>query len=115
VSTTASTTSSTPTRHSRSSSAASRQSPVGLDAYGDLSGDPRGASLFGTGNGNGTAIVPLSDTESWSRYSVGGPESTRDQHALPADLLGILCRRNGTRVYCDHATRFEQYLAQRGG
>jgi D-glucuronyl C5-epimerase C-terminus len=91
------------------------QSLIGLDAYGDLTGDPRGTTLFRAGNGNGKAIVPLSDTGSWSRYSVGGPESTRDQHALLTDVLGTLCRRQGTPVYCAHASRYEQYLAQRPG
>ena len=59
--------------------------------------------------------MPLSDTGSWSRYSVGGPESTRDQHALLTDVLGTLCRRRGAAVYCDHAARYAQYLAARPG
>jgi hypothetical protein len=91
------------------------QSLIGLDAYGDLTGDARGTTLFRAGNGNGKAIVPLSDTGSWSRYSIDGPDSTRDQHALLTDVLGTLCRRQGTAVYCAHAARYEQYLAQQPG
>jgi hypothetical protein len=91
------------------------QSLVGLDAYGDLTGDPRGATLFRAGNGNGKAIVSQSDTGSWSRYSVGGPDSTLDQHKLVTDVLGTLCRRQETAVYCDHAARYEAYLEQRAG
>ncbi len=90
------------------------QSLIGLDAYGDLTGDPRGTTLFRAGNGNGKAIVPLSDTGTWSLYSIGGPESTVEYHTLLRDFLGILCRRNGTRVYCDHEARYTQYLALRG-
>jgi hypothetical protein len=51
----------------------------------------------------------------WSRYSVGGPDSTLDQHKLVTDVLGTLCRRQGTAVYCDHAARYEAYLEQRAG
>ncbi len=72
------------------------QSLIGLDAYGDLTGDPRGGTLFRAGHGNAKAIVPLSDTGSWSRYSV-------------------LCRRQGSPVYCDTEARFTQYAAQRSG
>jgi hypothetical protein len=51
----------------------------------------------------------------WSRYSVGGPDSTLDQHKLVTDVLGTLCRRQETAVYCDHAARYEAYLEQRAG
>ena len=85
------------------------QSLIGLDAYGDLTGDPRGGTLYRAGHGNAKAIVPLSDTGSWSRYSVGGPDSTLDQHELLTDVLGILCRRQGSPVYCDTEARFTQY------
>ena len=91
------------------------QSLVGLDAYTDLTGDTRGDTLFRAGNGNGKAIVPLSDTGSWSRYSVGGPLSTLEYHVLLRDILGTLCRRKGTPVYCEKEARFTQYLAQPPG
>jgi hypothetical protein len=85
------------------------QSLIGLDAYGDLTGDARGATLFRAGNGNGKAIAPLADTGSWSRYSVGGPDSTAEQHANLTDFLSTLCRRQGTPIYCDTAKRFAAY------
>jgi hypothetical protein len=91
------------------------QSLVGLDVYGDLTGDLRGGALFRAGHGNAKAIVPLSDTGTWSLYSIGGPESTVEYHTLLRDILGILCRRQGNAVYCDHEARFTQYLAQRTG
>ena len=91
------------------------QSLVGLDAYGDLTGDPRGGTLFRGGHGNAKVIVPLSDTGSWSLYSVGGPLSTLEYHTLLRDILGVLCRRQGAAVYCDHEQRYTSYLALRSG
>ena len=89
------------------------QSLVGLDDYRDFTGDPRGTTLFRAGHGNAKAIVPLSDTGSWSRYSVGGPESTLEYHTLLRDILGSLCHRQGSPVYCETEARFTQYLAAR--
>ena len=91
------------------------QSLVGLDVYGDLTGDPRGATLFRAGNPHGKAIVPLSDTGSWSRYSLGGPDSTVEYHTLLRDILGTLCDRTRNTIYCDHEARYTQYLALRPG
>jgi hypothetical protein len=91
------------------------QSLIGLDAYYDLTGDVRGDTLFRAGNGNGKAIVPYSDTGSWSRYSLGGPLSTLEYHVLLRDILGTLCRRRGTPLYCEKEARFTQYLAQPPG
>jgi D-glucuronyl C5-epimerase C-terminus len=91
------------------------QSLVGLDVYGDLTGDPRGVTLFRAGNPHGKAIVPLSDTGSWSRYSIGGPDSTLEYHTLLRDILGTLCDRTRNRIYCDHEARYTQYLALRPG
>jgi hypothetical protein len=75
----------------------------------------RGDTLFRAGNGNGKAIVPYSDTGSWSRYSLGGPLSTLEYHVLLRDILGTLCRRRGTPLYCEKEARFTQYLAQPPG
>ena len=91
------------------------QSLVGLDDYRDFTGDPRGTTLFRAGHGNAKAIIPLSDTGSWSRYSVGGPESTLGYHVLLRDILGSLCRRQGNPVYCETAARFTQYLDEPRG
>ena len=91
------------------------QSLVGLDDYRDFTGDPRGTTLFRAGHGNAKAIVPLSDTGSWSRYSVDGPDSTLEYHVLLRDILDSLCHRQGNAVYCDTAARFTGYLAARGG
>jgi hypothetical protein len=77
--------------------------------------DPRAETLFRVGNRNAKAIVPLSDTGTWSLYSIGGPESTLEYHALLRDFLKTLCRRRGVTLYCDTADRFTQYLALRSG
>ena len=63
------------------------QSLVGLDDYRDITRDPRGTTLFRAGHGHARALVPLSDTGSWSLYSVGGPQSTREYHVLLRDVL----------------------------
>ena len=86
------------------------QSLIGLDAYGDRTGDARGATLFRAGNGNGKAIAPLADTGSWSRYSVGGPESTAEQHVNLTDFLTTLCRRQGTPIYSEESEAFASYV-----
>ena len=86
------------------------QSLVGLDDYRDFTGDPRGTTLFRAGHGNAKAIVPLSDTGTWSRYSVGGPDSTLGYHVLLRDILGSLCHRQGSPVYCETEARFTGYL-----
>ncbi len=86
------------------------QSLVGLDDYRDITRDPRGTTLFRAGHGHARALVPLSDTGSWSLYSVGGPLSTLEYHVLLRDILKNLCKRQGNVVYCDTATRFTAYL-----
>ena len=87
------------------------QALIGLDDYRDLTGDPRGTTLFRAGHGNAIAILPLADTGSWSRYSVGGPLSTPEYHALLTDMAASLCKRQGNPVYCDTAARFTAYGA----
>ncbi len=89
------------------------QSLVGLDDYRDITGDVRGTNLFRAGHNAARALIPFSDTGSWSLYSKGGPESTREYHVLYRDILQNLCKRIGTPIYCDTATRFTQYLAAR--
>jgi D-glucuronyl C5-epimerase C-terminus len=91
------------------------QSLVGLDEYRDVTGDVRGTTLFRAGHGAARVLVPFSDTGSWSLYSKGGPESTREYHVLLRDVLANLCKRIGTAVYCDTAKRFTDYLALRPG
>ena len=86
------------------------QSLVGLDDYRDFVGDPRGTTLFRAGHGNAKAIIPLADTGTWSRYSVGGPDSTLEYHVLLRDILGSLCHRQGNPVYCETEARFTRYL-----
>ena len=40
----------------------------------------------------------------------GGSECT-----LLRGILGVLCRRKGTPVYCEHEARYTQYMALRPG
>ncbi len=89
------------------------QALVGLDDYRDYTGDARGTTLFRAGHSHARWLVPQSDTGSWSRYSLGGPESTREYHVLLRDILANLCKRIGTPEYCTTADRFTKYLASR--
>jgi hypothetical protein len=89
------------------------QALVGLDDYRDYTGDARGTTLFRAGHYHARWLVPQSDTGSWSRYSLGGPESTREYHVLLRDILTNLCKRIGTPEYCTTSDRFTQYLALR--
>ena len=63
------------------------------------------------GHSHARWLVPRSDTGSWSRYSLGGPESTPSYHVLLRDILANLCKRIGTPEYCTTADRFTQHLA----
>jgi len=85
------------------------QALIGLDDYRDNTGDPRGTTLFRAGHGNAIAILPLADTGSWSRYSVGGQLSTPEYHALLTDMAASLCKRQGNPVYCTTASKFAAY------
>jgi hypothetical protein len=91
------------------------QSLTGLDDYPDYTGDATGTTLFRAGHYNAIAILPGADTGSRSRYSVGGPDSTLEQHLVLTDVLDSLCHRQGSPVYCDTAARFAGYTAARGG
>jgi D-glucuronyl C5-epimerase C-terminus len=91
------------------------QNLTGMDDYRDHTGDATGATLFRAGHYNAIAILPAADTGSWSRYSVGGPDSTLEQHLVLTDVLDSLCHRQGSPVYCGTAARFAGYTAARGG
>ncbi len=77
------------------------QAVLGLYDYGWLTRDARGKKLFRSGDGAARIATPLSDTGSWSLYSVGGPESTRDYDILLRDILRNLCDRTDASAYCD--------------
>jgi hypothetical protein len=90
------------------------QSLVGLDDYRDATGDTRGTTLFRAGHSHARWLLPYADTGSWSLYSLNGPESTVEYHTLLRDISQNLCKRIGTAVYCDTATKFTSYLTARG-
>jgi hypothetical protein len=86
------------------------QSLVGLRDYTTISGDRGGAALFKAGDRAARAEVGRYDTGAWSRYSLGGAESTLSYHRLVRDFLSNLCKRTKTGVYCRTAARFTSYL-----
>ncbi len=86
------------------------QSLVALRDYTTISGDRTGAALFKAGDRAARAEVGRYDTGAWSRYSLGGAESTLSYHRLVRDFLSNLCKRTKTGVYCRTAKHFSGYL-----
>jgi hypothetical protein len=86
------------------------QSIIGLHDIADLTGSPEAQRLFVDGERTARGWVPEFDTGAWSRYSLGGAESTLSYHRLVTGFLGGLCDRTQRAVYCDAHTRFTRYL-----
>ena len=89
--------------------------PPDLLAHARLAADPVAQALFDEGERRAREEVPTYDTGAWSLYSRGSVERESDlgYHTLLRDIAQTLCKRIGTAVYCDTATRFTQYLAAR--
>ena len=87
------------------------QALVGLYDYARITGDPRGTALFAAGDKEARRELPAFDTGAWSLYSRGSltRESDLAYHDLLLGFVENLCERTDAAVYCDTATRFEQY------
>jgi hypothetical protein len=85
------------------------QAVIGLYDFAQLSGDPRAQALYESGVAEARVAVPRYDTGKWSLYSLER-ESDLSYHELVTTFLGNLCKRTGEGVFCDAATRFEEYL-----
>jgi hypothetical protein len=86
------------------------QSLIGLRDYTTISGDRAGLALFKAGDRAARAEIARYDTGAWSRYDLGGTESTLSYHQLVRDFLSTLCQRTKTAAYCRMAKRFSGYL-----
>ncbi len=86
----------------------------GIYDYAQASDSREARALFEAGNRGLQREIRRYDTGEWSRYSLGGYESTVDYHRLARDTVEGLCRRTGTDVYCNTARRFTSYLRRRG-
>jgi hypothetical protein len=68
-------------------------------------------SLYRAGDREARLELPKYDTGRWSRYDNSrGTISPLNYHVLLRDFLRELCRRTGTRLYCNKASRFTAYL-----
>jgi hypothetical protein len=84
------------------------QALVGLYDVAQLTGDPRALGLFQQGDAEAQAALPIYDTGAWSMYDQSH-ESDSSYHNLVTGFLQNLCKRTGTPIYCDTATRFKMY------
>ncbi|HEX4720084.1 MAG TPA: D-glucuronyl C5-epimerase family protein [Thermoleophilaceae bacterium] len=84
------------------------QALVGLYDVAQITGDPRALGLFQQGDAEAQAVLPSYDTGAWSMYD-GSHEADLNYHDLVTTFLQNLCRRTGTAIYCDTASRFKTY------
>ena len=85
------------------------QAITGLYDYAKVSEDPVARSLWKAGDRAARGELHLYDTGHWSRYNVGGAESTLGYHRLVTGFLDDLCTRLGG-TYCKYFKRFRSYL-----
>jgi hypothetical protein len=85
------------------------QAITGLYDYAKVSHDRSARSLWQAGDRAAQRELHLYDTGRWSRYSVGGPESSLGYHRLVTGFLDNLCQRLKGK-YCTYYTRFRSYL-----
>jgi hypothetical protein len=88
------------------------QAITGLFDYATIAHDRTARSLWRAGDRAARRELPKYDTGRWSRYSMGGPESSLSYHQLATQFLGNLCKRlHGT--YCVYHDRFQRYLGKK--
>ena len=85
------------------------QSLIGLHDVAELTGSERARRLFVLGERTARDTVADYDTGAWSRYSLGGSESTLEYHQLVRGFAQDLCERMRDAVYCDAAARLTRY------
>jgi hypothetical protein len=86
------------------------QAIIGLHDVAEETGSPQARRLFVNGERTARRSVAAFDTGAWSRYSLGGAESTLSYHELVTGFLGGLCERTQRATYCDTERRFTRYL-----
>src|SRR3954453_19686726 len=85
------------------------QAITGLWDYTAVSHDPSGRKLWQAGARAARRGLHRYDTGRWSRYSLGGAESSLSYHRLVTGFLKDLCKRIGAK-YGSYSTRFRGYL-----
>jgi hypothetical protein len=81
------------------------QTLIGLDAYGQVSGNTTAQALFAKGNAEAMAVLPSFNTGAWSLYSPG-VEDDLSYHELVTGFLQELCTITTAPVYCTTAQQF---------
>ena len=93
----------------RASSTASSSRSTGCGTAALLVAGPQRCTARATARR--ASELPKYDTGRWSRYDNSrGSISPLNYHVLLRDFLRDLCRRTGTRLYCNKASRFTGYL-----
>jgi hypothetical protein len=85
------------------------QAITGLYDYATIAHDSAAKALWHAGDRAARSELHLYDTGRWSRYSIGGPESSLSYHRLVTTFLDNLCQRLGG-TYCTYFKRFSSYL-----
>jgi hypothetical protein len=87
------------------------QAITGLYDYATIAHDSSARKLWQAGDREARAELHSYDTGRWSRYSLGGAESSLDYHRLVTGFLDNLCQRlHGN--YCSYYKRFRSYLGK---
>lgn len=85
------------------------QTLIGLYDYNKITGSPTAKRLFDAGVPEARRQVPHSDVGDWSRYSIGGSESTGEYHALLTEVLLSICNRTKDSVFCAYGRKYRSY------
>jgi hypothetical protein len=88
------------------------QSITGLYDYAKVSGDRGARALWKAGDRAAQRELHRYDTGKWSRYSLGGAESSLGYHRLVTGFLDDLCKRLKGK-YCTYYARFRRYLGDK--
>jgi hypothetical protein len=85
------------------------QAITGLYDYAAVAHDASARKLWQAGDRAARAELHHYDTGRWSRYNLGGAESSLSYHRLVTGFLDNLCGRIGGK-YCSYYKRFRSYL-----
>ena len=88
------------------------QTLIGVDDYGQASGDAQAKALFAAGNAEAEYELPSYDTGAWSLYEPG-QEDDLSYHQLVTGFLQQLCQRTHTPIYCTTYSHFNADLTTR--
>ncbi len=91
------------------------QTALSVAEYGRIASNAEATDLADRLRTSARTLFPRFDTGFWSRYSVGGAESSLHYHDYVVDLLGLLARRTGDLFWGDAQGRFNDYTHEPPG